>query len=157
MDRSVCSQGSPRTDSSSTSRFLANNRPGFDYREPSVSSPDIMSSIYYCSDMRGLDDSPFNYDQTITFPGQVSSSILNCDPVSLNQDFSNEDHLQFFEQQTDPQSINSSFRKRHSIGAAGKAQRRWRTLSSVFKWFSVRNLVVARNRPNRDASVSVTS
>lgn len=155
---SLCCQGSPRTNCTSNSTFLANNNPGFDCREPSVSSPDIMSSTYYYSNMRGLDDSPFEYVQTLAFPSQVSSSILNCDSVSLNNDFSNEDHLQFFETPTtDLESVNSGFTTKHSFDANSRAQRRWRKLFNVFKWISVRNLVVARNRPVQDASVSVAS
>ncbi|OWM65373.1 hypothetical protein CDL15_Pgr008963 [Punica granatum] len=156
MSSSLCSQSSLRTDSSSTSRFLANNRFGFDCREQSASSPDVMSPFYSFGGIRDFDDSPVNYDQPLTFPSQVSSSILSCDSVTLNQDFSNEDHLLFFEHQPDLPSIERSFTAERKSDAIGKAQRRWRKLFNVLKWIFVRNLV-SRKNPIQDAAVSVKS
>ncbi|KAK4804399.1 hypothetical protein SAY86_004216 [Trapa natans] len=151
MNSSLCRQSSPRTENSSPSSLMASNRLAFDYREPSVSSTD------YFTDMRGFNDYSFDFDQTLAFPSQACSSVLNCDSVSLNHDFSNEEDLRFFDPQTDPQSNNNSFTIKHSFDANSRAQRRWRKLFNVFKWISVRNLVVSRNKLDRDASVPVTS
>ncbi|KAJ6970436.1 calmodulin-binding protein 60 A-like isoform X1 [Populus alba x Populus x berolinensis] len=155
---------SPQTENSSGSKFLASQKiGGFDYAQPSASSPDIMSSIYTVGGVNGLDDYALQgienmglrYDQTLNFNGQVSNSLI-CDTDSLAQAFCDEEHLRFFD--TDLQSQNLSLETqadlqsavdgfllaRSTAVAVYKAQRRWAKISCVLKWFSVRKLVATK-------------
>ncbi|KAJ6676726.1 CALMODULIN-BINDING PROTEIN 60 A [Salix viminalis] len=155
---------SPQTENSSGSKFLTSQKiGGFDYAQPSASSPDIMSSIYTVGGVGGLDDYALQsienlglrYDQTLNFTGQVSSSLI-CDTGSLAQAFCDEDHLRFFdtdlqsqnlglETQADLQSAVDGFLlTRPTADAVDKAQRRWTMISSVLKWFAIRKLVATR-------------
>jgi len=155
---------SPQTENSSGSKFLASQKiGGFDYAQPSASSPDIMSSIYTVGGVNGLDDYALQgienmglrYDQTLNFNGQVSNSLI-CDTDSLAHAFCDEEHLRFFD--TDLQSQNLSLETqadlqsavdgfllaRSTAVAVYKAQRRWAKISCVLKWFSVRKLVATK-------------
>ncbi|KAG5230109.1 calmodulin-binding protein [Salix suchowensis] len=155
---------SPQTENSSGSKFLTSQKiVGFDYAQPSASSPDIMSSIYTVGGVGGLDDYALQsienlglrYDQTLNFTGQVSNSLI-CDTGSLAQAFCDEDHLRFFdtdlqsqnlglETQADLQSAVDGFLlTRSTTDAVDKAQRRWTMISSVLKWFAIRKLVATR-------------
>lgn len=155
---------SPRTENSCGSKFLASQKiEGFDYAQPSASSPDIMSSIYTVGGGSGLDDYALQgieslglrYDQTLNFPSQVSNSLI-CDTDSLVHAFCDEEHLRFFdtdlqtqnlglETQADLQSAVDSFLLARSTAVAvDKAKRRWAKISNVLKWFSIRKLVAKR-------------
>ncbi|KAJ6888628.1 calmodulin-binding protein 60 A-like [Populus alba x Populus x berolinensis] len=155
---------SPRTENSCGSKILASQKiEGFDYAQPSASSPDIMSSIYNVGCGSGLDDyalqgiesMSLRYDQTLNFPSQVSNSLI-CDTDSLVHAFCDEEHLRFFdtdlqtqnlglETQADLQSAVDSFLLARSTAVAvDKAQRRWAKIFSVLKWFSIRKLVATR-------------
>ncbi|KAG6754040.1 hypothetical protein POTOM_042048 [Populus tomentosa] len=155
---------SPRTENSCGSKILASQKiEGFDYAQPSASSPDIMSSIYTVGGGSGLDDyalqgiesMSLRYDQTLNFPSQVSNSLI-CDTDSLVHAFCDEEHLRFFdtdlqtqnlglETQADLQSAVDSFLLARSTAVAvDKAQRRWAKIFSVLKWFSIRKLVATR-------------
>lgn len=161
---------SPQTENSSGSKFLASQKiGGFDYAQPSASSPDIMSSIYTVGGVNGLDDYALQgienmglrYDQTLNFNGQVSNSLI-CDTDSLAQAFCDEEHLRFFD--TDLQSQNLSLETqadlqsavdgfllaRSTAVAVYKAQRRWAKISCVLKWFSVRKLVATKKTFGRE-------
>lgn len=158
LTNALYSPSSPRTEGSSANKLLGPQKPGgFDYTPASASSPDIMSSIYSVAGTSGLDDyglSSFDsmslrYDQALGFP--VSNSLI-CDTDSMAHVFSDEDHLQFFDTdlqsqfhiQADFQSAVDSFMvARTTTVANGKAQRRWRKLFNVLKWFMV------RKRPNQ--------
>ncbi|KAJ1439020.1 hypothetical protein SESBI_02796 [Sesbania bispinosa] len=146
------SPSSPRTEGSSANKLLAPQKSGgFNYTQASASSPDIMSSIYSVGGTSGLDDyglpnfdsMGLRYDQTLGFPVQVSNSLI-CDTDSMAHAFGDEDHLQFFDTdlqsqcniQADLQSAVDSFMLARSTSIAnGKAQRRWRKLFNVLKWF----------------------
>ncbi|TKY55166.1 Calmodulin-binding protein 60 A [Spatholobus suberectus] len=148
------SPSSPKTEGSSASKLLAPQKiGGFNYPQASASSPDIMSSIYSVGGTSSLDDyclpnfdsMGLRYDQTLSFPVQVSNSLI-CDTDSMAHAFSDEDHLQFFETdlqsqchvQADLQSAVDSFMLARSTSLANVAQRRWRKLFNVLKWFMVR-------------------
>ncbi|KAK4800878.1 hypothetical protein SAY86_021365 [Trapa natans] len=165
----LCNTSSPKTEGSNSSRYMASDRVGgFDYMQPNVSSPDIISSIYSTGDVSAMDDYSFpsienmalRYDQALCFPTQVSSSMM-CDGRSFAQDFFDSDHLQFFdsdcplqsqippnfESSADLQSAVDNFLLRHSTTLTnfnGNAQRRWTKLFSVLKWFSIRKIVLRR-------------
>ncbi|KAG5056679.1 hypothetical protein AAZX31_05G033100 [Glycine max] len=143
------SPSSPKTEGSSA--ILAPQKTGgFNYPPASASSPDIMSSIYSVGGTSSLDDyclpnfdsMGFRYDQTLSFPVQVSNSLI-CDTDSMAHAFSDEDHLQFFDTdlqshvQADLQGAIDSFRLARPT-ANGGAQRRWRKVCNVLKWFMVR-------------------
>lgn len=163
----LCNASSPKTEGSNSSRFLASDRlTGFDYTQPSMSSPDIISSIYSTGDVvSGLDEyslpsienMSLRYDHTLTLPGpigQVTSSLI------CSTDFFDEDHIQFFdsdytlqshipnfESRTDLQCAVDNFLLRRTAVSSGNAKRRWTKLFSVLKWFSIRKLVSRRTRP----------
>ena len=145
------SPSSPKTEGSSANKILAPQKTGgFNYPPASASSPDIMSSIYSVGGTSSLDDyclpnfdsMGFRYDQTLSFPVQVSNSLI-CDTDSMAHAFSDEDHLQFFDTdlqshvQADLQGAIDSFRLARPT-ANGGAQRRWRKVCNVLKWFMVR-------------------
>ena len=152
------SPSSPNTEGSSANKLLAPQKTeGPNYTQPSASSPDIMSSIYSVGGTSGLDDfclpnfdsMGLRYDQTLGFPVQVTNTLL-CDSDPMAHAFGDEDHLQFFD--TDLQSqchiqadlhtaVDSFMMTRSTIAstiAIGKAQRRWRKVINVLKWFMVR-------------------
>ncbi|GMY24590.1 calmodulin-binding protein 60 A isoform X5 [Fagus crenata] len=147
---------SPRTESSNGSKFLASHKiGGFDYTQQTASSPDIISSIYSVGGSSGLEDYALHgidrmglrYDPALSFPAQVSNSLI-CDTESMNNSFCDDDHLHFFD--TDLLTQNISLESRSDLQSAvdtflstctavvamGKAQRRWTKLFSVLQWFS---------------------
>ncbi|KAL2321877.1 hypothetical protein Fmac_026256 [Flemingia macrophylla] len=147
------SPSSPKTEGSSANKLLASQKTGgFNYPQANASSPDIMSSIYSVGGTSSLDDyclpnfdsMGLRYDQTLSFPVQVSNSLI-CDTDSMAHAFS-DDHLQFFESelqsqchvQADLQSAVDGFMLARSASLASGAQRRWRKLFNVLKWFMVR-------------------
>ncbi|EXB42067.1 hypothetical protein L484_006414 [Morus notabilis] len=147
------SSGSPKTESSTGSKYLASHKIGaFEYAQSTASSPDIISSIFSVGGTSGLDDYALHtidtmdlrYDQTLNFPGQVTNSLI-CDSEPIVQAFCDEDHLQFFD--TDLQSQNISLESPADLQSAvdgfmrttagAIAQRRWKKLASVLKWFFI--------------------
>lgn len=164
------SSSSPKAESSTGSKFLASQKiGGFDYTQPSASSPDIISSIYSVGAASGLDDFSLHsidsmglrYDQTLSFSSEVTNSLI-CDTEPMAQAFCDEDHLQFFD--TDLQSQNISLESQADLQSAVdgflltrstavaivKAQRRWRKLFSVIKWFSIRRSVALKRTRIRE-------
>ncbi|XVF10353.1 hypothetical protein REPUB_Repub07fG0175500 [Reevesia pubescens] len=100
---------STKTEVSNGSKFLASqNMGGFNYAQPSASSPDIISSIFSVGSMSGLDDllgienMGLRYDQTLSYPGQVTNSLI-CD-IDITPTFCDED-LRFFDSDLQPQSL----------------------------------------------------
>ncbi|KAG8638847.1 hypothetical protein MANES_14G069700v8 [Manihot esculenta] len=161
---------SPRTENSNGSKVLASHKMGgFDYPQPNAASPDIISSMYSVGGVSSLDDYSLHsienmglrYDQTLSFPGQVSNPLL-CDTDAMTQAFCDEDHLRFFD--TDLQSQNLSLEPpadlqsaldgflltRSTAVAVDKAQRRWTKISSVLKWFSIRRHVASKKTRVRE-------
>ncbi|XP_008239717.1 PREDICTED: calmodulin-binding protein 60 A [Prunus mume] len=162
---------SPTADDPDGSKFLASQKVGgFDYPHPSVSSPDIISSIYSVGSTSGLDDYALHnidglglrYDQTLSFPAQVTNSLI-CDTDPMAHALFDEDNLQFFdadlhsqniisESQADLQSAVDGFLLTRSTAVAisDKAQRRWTKLFSVLKWFSIRRSVALKRSQVRE-------
>ncbi|XP_044477182.1 calmodulin-binding protein 60 A-like isoform X2 [Mangifera indica] len=161
VTNAVCTSSSPMTDISDGSKTLASQKMGgFDYTQLNAPSPDIMSSIYSVGSVTGLDDYGLHsienmglrYDQTMSYPGQVSNSLI-CDTESITHSFCDEDHLRFFdtdlqsqsitlETQADLQSAVDGFLRHSTNGRT--AQIRWTKLFSVLKFFSVRKVVAKR-------------
>lgn len=149
------SPNAPNTEGSSANKLLAPQKiDEFNYTPESASSTDIMSSIYsvagtsnldeYC--LQNFDSMGLRYDQNLGFPDQVSNALM-FDTDSLVHAFGDEDHLQFFDAdlqsqchiQADLQSAVDNFMVGRSTPAVnGKAQKRWRKLFNVLKWFMVR-------------------
>ncbi|XWS37389.1 hypothetical protein CRYUN_Cryun19dG0038800 [Craigia yunnanensis] len=148
---------SAKTQISNDSKFLATQKMGgFDYDQTRASSPDIISTIYSVGGMSGLDDYALHgienmglrYDQTLSYPGQVSNSLI-CD-TDITQTFCDEDHLRFFdsdlqsqslglESQADLQTAVDGFLLQRTVSV--QAQRRWTKVFSVLKWFFVQRRV----------------
>ncbi|XVF12143.1 hypothetical protein REPUB_Repub08aG0088800 [Reevesia pubescens] len=126
---------SAKTEISNGSKFLASQKMvGFDYAQPSASSPDIISTIYSVGDTSGLDDYALH---------------------DITQAFCDEDHLRFFD--SDPQSqgigLESQADLRTAVDGflvqrtvAVQAQRRWTKVFSVLKWFSIKRKVKEKFR-----------
>ncbi|GMN45819.1 hypothetical protein TIFTF001_015008 [Ficus carica] len=150
----IYSSSSPKMESSTGSKFLASQRlSGFEYAQSTASSPDIISSIYSIGGTSGLDDYTLHaidtmdlrYDHTLNFPGQVTNSLI-CDSEPIAQAFCDEDHLQFFDTDLQPQNISmespadlqsavNGFMRTTAVGSG--AQKRWKMLASVLKWFFI--------------------
>ncbi|KAB2633401.1 hypothetical protein D8674_029648 [Pyrus ussuriensis x Pyrus communis] len=157
---------SPRSGDLDGSKFLASQKiDGFDYAQPSASSPDIISSMYSVGSSSGLDDYSLHnidglglrYDQTLSFPGQVANSLI-CDSDPMVQALFDEDHLQFFDADLQSQNISSEsqdlqsavdgflLRRSTAVAISDRAQMRWTKLFSVLKWFSIRKSVALKRR-----------
>ncbi|TQD72546.1 hypothetical protein C1H46_041919 [Malus baccata] len=157
---------SPRSEDLEGSKFLASQKiDGFDYAQPSASSPDIISSMYSVGSSSGLDDYSLHnidglglrYDQTLSFPGQVANSLI-CDSDPMVQALFDEDHLQFFDADLQSQNISSEsqdlqsavdgflLRRSTAVAISDRAQMRWTKLFSVLKWFSIRKSVALKRR-----------
>lgn len=137
---------SPSTEGSSVNKLSAPQKiSGFDYLQVSASSPDIMSSVYSVGGTSGLDE--------FGFP--------NFDNMGFRYDqtpaFGDDDHLQFFDsdiqsqchildKQADLQNAVDDFMLHSTALTMGKAQRRWRKLYNVLKWFMIRNISLKRSR-----------
>ncbi|KAL5747265.1 hypothetical protein ACOSP7_024263 [Xanthoceras sorbifolium] len=165
----LCTPNSPMTDLSNGSKISVSHKMvGYDYTQLNAPSPDIISSIYSVGSVSGLDDYTLHgienmglrYDQTLSYPGQVTNSMI-CDTESITQVFCDDDHLRFFdtdlqsqnlglESQADLQSAVDSFLARPTSLAMGKAQRRWTKLFSVLKWFSIRKIVALKRTNIRE-------
>ncbi|OIT28561.1 calmodulin-binding protein 60 a [Nicotiana attenuata] len=133
-----------------------------DYQHLSASTPDIMPS--FCSIagfsslddyvLHGIDNMDVRFDQPLNFPGQDADSLM-ADTDSITPPFCEGDHLPFFDTDyslpspnfapsPDLQCAVNSFLARSSILPPDKAQRRWKMLFSVLRWFSVRRIVNRR-------------
>ncbi|KAM1186272.1 hypothetical protein PS2_015157 [Malus domestica] len=155
---------SPRAEDLGGSKFLASQKiGGFDYAQPSASSPDIIPSIYSVGSTSGLDDYALHnidgfglrYDQTLSFPGQVTNSmIFDTDPMA--HALFVEDHLQFSDANLESHNMSSESQYLHStvdhflpcsaVAISDKAHRRWTKLFSVLKWFSIMRSVASKRR-----------
>ncbi|KAM2674792.1 hypothetical protein EV2_015935 [Malus domestica] len=155
---------SPRAEDLGGSKFLASQKiGGFDYAQPSASSPDIIPSIYSVGSTSGLDDYALHnidgfglrYDQTLSFPGQVTNSmIFDTDPMA--HALFAEDHLQFSDADLESHNMSSESQYLHStvdhflpcsaVAISDKAHRRWTKLFSVLKWFSIMRSVASKRR-----------
>ncbi|XP_048443788.1 calmodulin-binding protein 60 A-like isoform X1 [Pyrus x bretschneideri] len=155
---------SPRAEDLDGSKFLASQKiGGFDYAQPSASSPDIISSIYSVGSTSGLDDYALHnidgfglrYDQPLSFPGQVTNSLIfDTDPMA--HALFVEDHLQFSDADLQSQNMSSEPQDLHSavdrflpssaVAISDKAQRGWTKLFSVLQWFSIWRIVALRRR-----------
>ncbi|KAK6924890.1 Calmodulin binding protein, central domain [Dillenia turbinata] len=161
---------SSKTESSNGSKSLTSQNIGkFGCAQPTASSPDIISSIYSIGGMSSLDDLTMHsidsvdlrYDQHLNLPVEVNNSLI-CDTESMmTQALCGDEHLQFFnvdcplqlqESQADLHSVVSNFLKSRSID---NAQRRWRKVYSVLKWFSIRKIVTLRRNLLENAELPV--
>ncbi|XP_049366286.1 calmodulin-binding protein 60 A [Solanum verrucosum] len=136
-----------------------------EYQPLCASTPDIMPS--FCSIagfsslddyvLHGIDNMDVAFDQPLNFPGQDTNSLMADADSITPPSFCDDDHLPFFD--TDyslPSSsfapspdlqctVNSFLAHSSSIVPLDKAQRRWKMLFSVLRWFSVRRIVNKRS------------
>ncbi|KAA8542633.1 hypothetical protein F0562_023868 [Nyssa sinensis] len=175
MDDSLClssilyPSNSPMTESSGGSKISSSHKiVRFDYPQPSVSSPDIMPSIYSIGSassmdefgLSNIDNMEFRYDQSMSFPGQVTNSLIS-DTQSITPAFYDDEHLPYIDVGCALQSQNSSLESQADLHSAvseflltrsaaavavDKAQRRWTMIFSVLRWFSIRRIVAKRTR-----------
>ncbi|XP_039025464.1 calmodulin-binding protein 60 A-like [Hibiscus syriacus] len=115
---------------------------------------------HYSWGMSGLDDYTCMYRNMclrsydpLRYPGRVTNSLI-CD-TDISQSFCDEDHLRFFdndlqqqslglESQVDLQTAVDGFLLQRNV--AVKAQRRWTKVFSVLKWFSIKRKVKEKFR-----------
>lgn len=162
LNNALYTSSSPRVESLNSNKLMTSQKiGGFDYTQPIISSPDIMSSIYSIGGLSGIDDFPhametmaLRYDQHLNFPEEVTSSMI-CD-TDMAQAFLDSDHLGLFDalQSRNPclelhgdelhGAVNNFLYPSSSSGAVFKAQRRWAKISSVLKWFSIRKMVARK-------------
>ncbi|XP_009757664.1 calmodulin-binding protein 60 A-like [Nicotiana sylvestris] len=111
---------------------------------PSISSIDILDD-YILHDIDKMD--VVSFDQPLSFPSQDSNSMDDTD--SFTPPFCADMHFPFFVTDSslpgptspDLHSIMNSFLAHNEIVPLDKAQRRWKMLFSVFRWFSVRRII----------------
>lgn len=128
----------------STKTTTPNKKGRFDYPQITTSSPDATSSIYSIAnidstDEYGLnsmesDDLRFDQDQ----PLNLVSDTLICDSGGLKRHDDDEDMIYLGTSSSrgvDLECAVDGFFFPHS--AIGKAQRRWKIVSSVLKWLSL--------------------
>ncbi|GJQ94175.1 calmodulin-binding protein 60 A isoform X1 [Tanacetum coccineum] len=125
-------------DPESTKLIEIHKKGRFDYPQMSASSPDVMPSIYPTGGINNLDEYGLNsmdFDQPLELHSQVSNTLM-CDPEQLKTHDVDED-MRYFgsSSQVDLQCAVDGFLFPHST--IGKAQRRWKIVSSVLKWLSL--------------------
>lgn len=130
----------------------------FNYPQPSASSPDIMPSIYSIGGVNSLDDFGFNpfdnmdfrFDQPLNFSSQVANSLI-CETESITQAFCEDENLQYFDSlqpqsssMESPSDLHSAVNSFLSARSTAYAQRRWKMLFSVLRWFSIKRIVAKK-------------
>lgn len=130
----------------------------FNYPQPSGSSPDIMPSIYSIGGVHSLDDFGFNpfdnmdfrFDQPLNFSSQVTNSLI-CETESITQPFCEDANLQYFDSlqpqsssMESPSDLHSAVNSFLSARSTAYAQRRWKMLFSVLRWFSIKRIVAKK-------------
>ncbi|XP_033511184.1 calmodulin-binding protein 60 A-like [Nicotiana tomentosiformis] len=127
-----------------------------DYQQLIASTPDNLPSISSIAGLNSLDDyilhnidnMDVSFDQPLSFPSQDSNSFMD-DTDSFTPPFCADMHFPFFATDSslpgptspDLHSIVNSFLAHNAIVPLDKAQRRWKMLFSVFRWFSVRRII----------------
>ncbi|KAK1357811.1 calmodulin-binding protein 60 A [Heracleum sosnowskyi] len=160
--------------SSNGINILSSNNDGSFEPQFDASTPDLVTSFYSMrsannTDNFGLHDAEsieVNLEQSLSVPDLVANSFI-CDSGSITQSLGADDHLHLFDtlgsfQNPSPgihgangdlYSLVSEFVHGHSVATDGitKAQRRWRMLFSVLRWFSVRRIVARKSMQQRQA------
>jgi hypothetical protein len=114
----------PWTESPNGPKFLASGEIGeFDYTQQCAHSPDTFS-VWDEYGLDNLDNMGLRYDQGLSFPNQVTSSLI-CDIDPMTLPFCDEER----------QSAVNNFLL---------ARSRWTKVFSVFKWFSIRKVVIVK-------------
>jgi len=138
-------------------------------------------------DWQSIDDISYRYEQTLTFASPVASSAL-CDTESLSQAFSMCNHQQISDSHCSLQSLDTNpgltsgphgavtdlilagssdvakYKAQRRNLSRQNAQRRWKMVFSVMRWFSVRRNVAREtfleelhNDPNASSRANVQS
>ncbi|KAF1002987.1 hypothetical protein AG4045_001321 [Apium graveolens] len=139
-----------------------------------ASTSDIVTSFYSMRSDNNMDNFGFqdsesievNFDHSLSVPDLVANSFT-CDSGSITQSLCADNHHQPFDTlgsfqnpslpvhgaDADLYSLVSEFMHSHSGATEGitKAQRRWRMLFSVLRWFSVRRIVARKSMQQRQA------
>lgn len=160
--------------SSNGVNILSSNNFGSFEPQLDASTPDIMSTFYSMrpatnADGFGSHDAEsieVNFDQNLSVPDLIADSLI-CDSGSITQSLCLDNHQQLFDTigsvqncslglhgvNADLYSVISGFLPNHSAAteAITKAQRRWRMLFSVLRWFSIRRIVARKSVQHRQA------
>ncbi|KAL7604014.1 hypothetical protein Lser_V15G17199 [Lactuca serriola] len=116
----------------------------FDYPQMITSSPEAMTSIYSVLGIDSTDEyglqSMESDDLRFDQPLNLVSDTLICDAGTLKSHHDDDEDMQYFGTSSSSQKVDlecavDGFFFPHS--AIGKAQRRWKIVSSVLKWFSL--------------------
>ncbi|CAN4086149.1 unnamed protein product [Withania somnifera] len=126
----------------------------FSSNSPMVGNSDGSDNV--STSQKGIDSMDVSFDQPLNFPGQDTNSLM-ADTDSITRPSFCDDHLPFFDSDyTLPSptfvppspdlqcAVNSFLAHRSTILPLDKAQRRWKMLFSVLRWFSVRRMVNRR-------------
>ncbi|XP_019152807.1 PREDICTED: calmodulin-binding protein 60 A-like isoform X2 [Ipomoea nil] len=151
---------SAMANSDGTNNALASQKaPMCDYQP----SPDNMPSIYSIGGLSGLDPYDLHsidsmdvrFEQPLRLPGGDTNSFIYDTVDAVTQPFCGDEPLPYFDsdyslhsssfEQSDSylQSAVNSFLGRTAV-SPDKAQRRWKMLFSVLRWFSVRRIVARK-------------
>lgn len=135
-DSDFFSSYSTRSDGFSANKLLSPPKTDrFEYFQGTAPTPDILSSMYNMG-ASGLDEyllpisdsMNFSYDQTLGFPVQTPNSFIDETDTHV---FDDQAH-HFFEHDNHPPCLDKQ------LEIPGKAQKRWRMLCNVLKWFLVK-------------------
>nr|KAJ0211726.1 hypothetical protein LSAT_V11C400186800 [Lactuca sativa] len=116
----------------------------FDYPQMITSSPEAMTSIYSVLGIDSTDEyglqSMESDDLRFDQPLNLVSDTLICDAGTLKSHHDDDEDMQYFGTSSSSQKVDlecavDGFFFPHS--AIGKAQRRWKIVSSVLKWLSL--------------------
>lgn len=130
----------------------------FEYPQPSACSPDILPSIFSIGGVNSLDDfglhtldnMDFRFDQPLNFSSQVVSPLIR-ETDSITQAFCEDDNLPYFDSLQpsssslgSPSDLHSAVNSFLSARSTAYAQRRWKMLFSVLRWFSIKRMVAKK-------------
>ncbi|KAI8528999.1 hypothetical protein RHMOL_Rhmol12G0191800 [Rhododendron molle] len=130
----------------------------FEYPQPSTCSPDILPSIFSIGGVNSLDDfglhtldnMDFRFDQPLNFSSQVVSPLIR-ETDSITQAFCEDENLQYFDSLQasssslgSPSDLHSAVNSFLSARSTAYAQRRWKMLFSVLRWFSIKRIVAKK-------------
>ncbi|KAG5522892.1 hypothetical protein RHGRI_034890 [Rhododendron griersonianum] len=130
----------------------------FEYPQPSACSPDILPSIFSIGGVNSLDDfglhtldnMDFRFDQPLNFSSQVVSPLIR-ETDSITQAFCEDENLPYFNSLQpsssslgSPSDLHSAVNSFLSARSTAYAQRRWKMLFSVLRWFSIKRIVAKK-------------
>lgn len=121
-----------------------------DHAESSISSHDIVPSMFSPGLLAGFDDYSLHnmgtidarFDQSLSFPSHVAGNSILCDTDTMTRAFCEDEHMQFLDPGHFDASTLGSPNDLHSVVSSFlippaplvKAHRRWKMLFGVLSW-----------------------